>query len=579
MRPRRSVRFAAVATAALVAGALPGTNSAASGGRGELSLAYACQFASGEQDVTIAFTQRFPQTATAGKPIQPGDLAMAVTIPRAGVTAMLPAATASVSAESDLTAHITQGSSDADADWSGLTAPETSLAGTDDVVLTLTGKAPAVTVTASGDVAFSVGVLTLTLHPRAAAAGTPTTPAPGPTTARAAGTATAAATDTNATTADGTTANGTASDGTTADGTTASGAAAAGDVTGTCTPEPGQDAVLATVHVPGPTGTTLPGHSAAAGPVAGRGGRSTGHASGADGTASGSSGPSAAAGRAGGTIVPLDQPVHSGVSTCGKTPIAPLDPRRLPPVSDTGIVVPMPGQPAFPPGPMCGFAVGFSNVNKLNGAMIINDPHAKPVLAEVNSGQRKVLDYSKQYVEVDSIIDLRLPPSASTFLTFGFMPTTADVEFIPRGVFTVVQTGDDFFGEPILTTIGGYQDIRIHNVRINGTPLDVGPDCHTAKPLDIVLHGRKDSGLPDDDGKPDYFIDAGGPLTDEDLVIPPFTGCASHGENLDALFTAALSGPGNSLNISQGPLCDPINVPESCLPEIPIPQLPQRKKS
>src|SRR5690349_14083334 len=101
VRPRRSVRLAAVATAALVAGVLPGTNSAASGGPGELSLAYACQFASGAQDVTVAFTQHFPPTAAAGKPIQPGDLTMAVTIPRAGVTAMLPAGTGSVTAAGD----------------------------------------------------------------------------------------------------------------------------------------------------------------------------------------------------------------------------------------------------------------------------------------------------------------------------------------------------------------------------------------------------------------------------------------------------------------------------------------------
>ncbi|MCL2551630.1 MAG: hypothetical protein FWE15_03205 [Actinomycetia bacterium] len=551
MRSRRSVRLAAVGTAALVAGVLPGTNSAASGGQGELSLSYACQFASGEQDVTVAFAEQFPQTGDVGKPIVPGDLSMAVTIPRAGVTAMLPSGTGSVSAEGDLKTRVTQGTSAVDTDWPGLAAEDTSVAGTDDLVLTLTGKVPGVTVSAAGDVTFSVGELALTLHPQQAAGGTPTTPDPGASTA----------------------------DTTAPDATAAPADTGSADVTGTCTPAPDQDPALATVHVPGTPGLPAPGRSGSG--AAGSGSHASGRSPVATGSGSGTSSATTDAGQAqtpDGTIVPQDEPVHSGLTTCGKVPIAPLDPARLPPVNPGAVVLPQPGQPPFPPVSQCGFAVGFSNVNKLKGAMIVNDPHDKPAMAEINSGQRKVLDWAHQYIEVDSIIALTLPPSHSTFLTYGFMPTTADVEFVPRGVFTVVQVGDDFFNQPILTTIGGYQDIRIHNVKINGTPLDVGPNCHTATPVDVVMHGRKDGQLPDNDGLPDYDIKDGGPLTDDNLVIPPFTGCASHGEDLDALFTSALSGPGNSLNLSQGHLCDPVQLPESCQPEIQIPPLPQRKK-
>ncbi|WP_218108440.1 hypothetical protein, partial [Actinacidiphila rubida] len=483
----------------------------------------------------------------------------------AGATAMLPAGTSSVTADGDLKTHVTQGTSAADSDWSGLKAPDTPVAGTDDLIVALTGKVPGVTVSAAGDVAFSVGELALTLHPRQAAATTPSTPDPGPSSA-------------DATAADATTADGTAPD------PTAAGTAAAGttDVTGTCTPKPGQDATLATVHVPGTPGLPSgPGSSGTGTGAAGRGGRPAGRGPSAAGPAAGTPGASATPGRKSGTIVPLDAPPHSGVSTCGKLPTGKLDPKRLPPyTSDTAVILPMPGQPELPDGPLCGFAVGFSNVNKLNGAMIINDPRAKPVMAEANGRRRLVLDYAKQYIEVDSVMDLTLPPSHSTFLTYGFMPTTADVEFIPRGVFTIVQTGDAFFDEPVVTTIGGYQDIRIHNVRINGTPLDVGPNCHTATPLDVVLNGRNDDYIPGGDGKPDYYLFNGGPLRDDNLVIPPFTGCTAHGENLDALFTSALSGPGNSLNLSQGMLCDPVSNPEgSCQPEIQLPPLPQRKKS
>jgi len=97
-------------------------------------------------------------------------------------------------------------------------------------------------------------------------------------------------------------------------------------------------------------------------------------------------------------------------------------------------------------------------------------------------------------------------------------------------------------------------------------------------PVDVVLKGRKDEQLPGGgDNKPDYDIQDGGPLVDKNLTIPPFTGCASHGENFNALLTAAISGSGNTLNLVQGRICDPLNAPELCQPEIQIPPLPVRK--
>jgi hypothetical protein len=411
-------------------------------------------------------------------------------------------------------------------------------------------------VTAPGEVAFSVGDLTLTLHPQAAAgAPTPSTPpaAPTPTTTDSGAAASPAVAPSPGGTA----------------------TAPPADVTGTCTSKPGQDLRMAAVTVQsGPKGGRPPGGSATGGPSG------TGVSAPGGGGPTGSSPSSAAGARQGPgtTIVPQTEPPHSGRTTCDDPPIAPLDPKRLPPVSSTAIVLPLPGQPPFPPVSQCAYVTGFSNVKKQDGAMIINNPYDKPAIADINSGQRKVLDFANQYVEVDSIIALSLPPSHSTFLTYGFMPTTADADFIPEGVMTVVQSGDDIFDQPILTTIGGYQDIRIRNVRINGTPLDVGPDCHTATPVDVVLKGRKDEQVSTGgDGKPDYDIQDGGPLIDENLTIPPFTGCASHGENLDALFTSAISGTGNTLNLVQGRICDPVSAPELCQPEIQIPELPRRR--
>jgi hypothetical protein len=573
VRPRRSVRIAAVAAVALLAGVLPGANSSATGGEGELSLAYTCRFgAAGQdvqdvQDVTISFSQAYPHGGRVGKPVQPGELTMTVGISRGAVAALLPAPADTLTGTGDLKALVTQGGSQAHTDWPGLRADSTAVAGGGDLLIAFTGTVPGVSVTAPGDVAFAVGDATLTLRPQAAA-GTPAPPTSAPPTSPSASPSAPATGATPSATAPAAAVSAVPSDAGATPTVPAAGGTAAPlpDVTGLCTATSGQDTTLAHVAVTGggPGGT--------AGPTTpGQGGTAP-------------AGSSASAPRAGspsgkgGTVVPLQQPAHSHVTTCGKVPVAPLDPKRLPPVSATAIVLPMPGQPPFPPVSQCAFAVGFSNVNKLNGAMIVNDPQDRPQLAEVNSGQRKVLDFGNQYVEVDSIIALQLPPSHSTFLTYGFVPTTAEVDFVPKGVMTVVQTGDDFFDQPILTTIGGYQAIRIHDVKVNGTPLDVGPDCRTATPIDVVLKGRKDEQVSTGgDGRPDYDIQDGGPLVDDNMVIPPFTGCGSHGENLDALFTAAISGPGNTLNLSQGRICDPANAPQLCLPEIQLPQLPQRR--
>lgn len=576
---RRSVRYAAVATAALVAGLLPGQDSAASGGAGNVSLGYACAFPSGAQDVTAQFSQQFPAAGSVGIPVRPGKLTLAVAIPRAGATALLPAGAASVTAAADLTAHITEGTSSADAHWSALAAPATAVPGDDALVLELTGAVPGVEITAPGQVAFAAGAFTLTLHPQSAPSGgstppdgsgsgspSPADPAADPAADAAADAATPAPTGTPAATPTG----------------TPSAPTTPSDITGVCTPKPGQNTTLGTVPVKARKGAAGSGSGGHGGPADGSGASASPGGAGGNGSSAAGSSPGGGSPDASrpGTVVPLDAPIHSGITTCGATPHGALDPKRFPPHNPGAIVLPFPNMPPFPDAPQCGFVVGLSNIAKLNGATIVNDPYHKPALAEINSGRRKVLDFAHQYVEVDSIASLILPPSHAAFLTYGFMPTTADVDFVQRGVMTIVQSGDDFFHQPILTTIGGYQDIRIHNVRMNGTPLDVGPNCHTARPVDIVLKGRKDAGLPDDDGKPDYDIADGGPLTDLDLVIPPFTGCVTghgHGENLDALFTAALSGPGNTLNFVQGRLCDPLSAPQMCQPEIQIPPLPRRK--
>uniref|UniRef100_UPI00068E4BCD hypothetical protein n=1 Tax=Kitasatospora sp. MBT63 TaxID=1444768 RepID=UPI00068E4BCD len=275
---------------------------------------------------------------------------------------------------------------------------------------------------------------------------------------------------------------------------------------------------------------------------------------------------------------------HSGVNTCPDAPTGELDPHRLPPVPDGATVIPFPDMDPFPDVPACAFAVGYANVHKLGQAALVNDPGHGPALAALNMTRRFVTLWDPEpgqqpYFEADSLGYLQLPPSDTSFLTYGFVPTTAKMELVPQGPLTIVATGNSDWDQPAEFTIGGYQSLRLYDVKINGTPLDVGPDCRTSRPVDLRLTGRQDDYLPGGgDGKPDYTLQGGGPLTQRDLDIPPFTGCSAGGEDLDALFTAAVSGSGNTLNLVQGAICTPTSdQPNGCEPEIELPDLPHRR--
>ncbi|GAA0628111.1 hypothetical protein [Streptomyces crystallinus] len=223
-------------------------------------------------------------------------------------------------------------------------------------------------------------------------------------------------------------------------------------------------------------------------------------------------------------------------------PAGELDPSRLP--------EPPPGAVEGRLGAsLCVVAVGYATVHKLGSAMVINDPRGEPGPMHLDLGRRTVS--APGYDESDSVGLLRFPDARSTFLTFGFQPTSARVSFEPEPV-TVVNVRR---GQTFTTTIAYRQHLRIHDVRVNGVPLDVGPRCRTARPFDTVLSGA-------------YNFLTGG-ILDGEITIPPFAGCGSRGEDLSPLFTAALSGPGNAVRIRQGQLAGAGSAP-------PVPELPQR---
>src|SRR5205823_3223136 len=110
------------------------------------------------------------------------------------------------------------------------------------------------------------------------------------------------------------------------------------------------------------------------------------------------------------------------------------------------------------------------------------------------------------------------------------------------------------------TTVTAQMMVKVYNVLVNGTALDVGPNCQTATPINITL-----TNLPDYTG-----VQRGGHLAGT-VTIPPFTGCGVT-ENLDSLFTGPISGPGNYLRMNQGALCTQAQLDKkTCTQTIPTP--------
>ncbi|MEU6058729.1 DUF6801 domain-containing protein [Streptomyces sp. NPDC047097] len=249
---------------------------------------------------------------------------------------------------------------------------------------------------------------------------------------------------------------------------------------------------------------------------------------------------------------PAAEPPVRAARAPGEAPVCPveppegeLDPARLP--------KPPPGAiEGGIGGSLCTVPVGYATVRKQHAAMIVNDPRKAPGLMHLSLGKRTVSTPDGSYTESDSLGVLHLPDADSTFLTFGFQPVSARVTFEPDPV-TIVNI---LRGGRQTTTVGYWQHLRIHRVRLGGVPLDVGPRCRTARKIDTSLSGE-------------YPFLTGGLLTGS-ITIPPFTGCRTpSGEDLSRLFTAAISGPGNTLRIQQGGLTGGGASP-------PVPPLPSR---
>jgi hypothetical protein len=225
---------------------------------------------------------------------------------------------------------------------------------------------------------------------------------------------------------------------------------------------------------------------------------------------------------------------------------------KLPGYPHKGAIVTTPA-----PAQGCAFIKGFTNVPKLGGAALVG-----PGFGNIQVGRRNVINSSHHlYFQTDSAGQLYykpcpgsapqckaidgLPPVTATLLGFGFVPTTATLQITQVGTLNIASESTNNILK--FSRVQSLASIRVEKVLVNGVPLNVGSNCHTVRPFLLQLSGV-----------PPYNLDSGGVLSGT-VTVPPFTGCGV-GENLDPIFNATVSGPGNLAQLTQGTLCVDWNI-------------------
>lgn len=234
--------------------------------------------------------------------------------------------------------------------------------------------------------------------------------------------------------------------------------------------------------------------------------------------------------------------------------------------------------------PMCAYMTGYSNVNKLNGAVMLGvpDPGFLDILLESGTVNQDCEDSPDPEWECDYSIDtpgrakLDLPAAESTLLTFGFMPVRAKVKMTMAEEYIHILSRTKRLVKPgelnkfaLTAEASTTMSMRLFDVTVNGVPLNVGADCRTAEPFPVVLHGESDAIVP---GNPEEYDVAYGGALRGFVDIPAFEGCGAT-EDLDPLLTGSISGDDNFIKMMQGQPCFETNpLPGSCPPEVPEPR-------
>ncbi|WP_410671104.1 DUF6801 domain-containing protein [Amycolatopsis sp. cmx-4-68] len=163
--------------------------------------------------------------------------------------------------------------------------------------------------------------------------------------------------------------------------------------------------------------------------------------------------------------------------------------------------------------------------------------------------------------------ELSFTPVTVTYLGYGFLPISATVEFLP----------DDYRHAKMISSKGSLVDgilynhldvrSRLSDVKVNGVPLDAGPDCVSESTISIDMSGE-------------YGPFEGGEIrTDPDnpdpkyrgFTLPPFRNCGA-AEKLSSLFTGQNSGSGNQAAAKLAIIQPCFEADHrNCPPTIPIP--------
>lgn len=122
--------------------------------------------------------------------------------------------------------------------------------------------------------------------------------------------------------------------------------------------------------------------------------------------------------------------------------------------------------------------------------------------------------------------DLTLPTAHSEFKALGFLPTSADIDFIPDG--------------PAIGTVSATQitatakvTVRVHNVWSGGIPVVVGNNCKTEVPATISLVSQ-----------PGFTVLGGGDLAGS-YTMPELDNCLL----VTWLLNALIPGPDNNITL------------------------------
>jgi hypothetical protein len=240
------------------------------------------------------------------------------------------------------------------------------------------------------------------------------------------------------------------------------------------------------------------------------------------------------------------------------------DAAAAPPVSI--LAVPPECHPIEPPpvarwSNLCANIAGYANVAKLDASVL-----QPPGLVNIAAGNavRNCDGVTGKFCTQNTALpelngEPKYPPAPGSFYSFGFVPTTGTMQLTQLGVGRVdvwFMAADQSKGEAVARL---QVSARLFDAKVNGVPLELGPNCRTATPIDVVLRANPKS----------YSITDGGLLTGT-ITIPPFSGCGVN-EDLDPIITGLVSGPGNYVKMTQGKVCT-INNGFRCPPEVPIPQ-------